>query len=317
MEKHDIKYRIKESFDERTPDILNSIKNSREFRLPVKTKKSLSDYISFKSFSFSLATVFVLAILVTLVFSSQPATPVVASTITVDINPSIQITLDDEDKVINVTAINIDGEEILSNNIKFRGLSLDETIEILIEAAYNHGFIIETNDENIILISVDSNNEEIRERLESQLERKIANEVNKYASIVRVIKERNPNVTDEQIKTLADTAKENNMTVAKLLLIRTIISLDSTRSLDELKDFSIRELYRIKYKLLNPTEDDTPSNNDDTPGNNDDTPGNNDDTPGNNDDIPGNSSIDTDNNDDLNTTKRVQFIPHLQRSQHS
>ncbi len=269
MNKHNIKFKIKESCNERTPDVLNKIKNSSEFRVPVKTKRSLSDYFSFKSFSYSLATVFILAILVTLVFTSKPATPVVASTITVDINPSIEITLDDDDYVINVTAINDEGEEVISRDIKFRGLTLDRTIEIIIQKAHERGYIIETIEENVILIRVDSNNAAVTERLESQLETKIANEVNKYAALVRVIKERNPNVTDEQLESLINTAKNNRITVAKLLLIRKIIILDNTHTLDELKDLPIRELYRIKYLLLHPidNEEDDPGNGGDPPGN--------------------------------------------------
>ena len=255
MKKEKIEYQIYEALNERTPDILTSIKDSHEFKIPVKAKKTFFKRISFKSLSYSLATVFTLVLLVALVFSSQPGTPVVASTITVDINPSIQITLDEDDFVINVTAINADGEEIINNNVKFRGLTLDKTIEIIIEAAYKRGYIVETTDENIILITVDSNNLEVRNRLEFQLESKIANEVNRYAPIVRVIKERRTNLTNDETDHLKMVAKDNHMSLGKLLLIRKIIALDSTRSLDELKDYSVRELYRIHNGLLNPIDD--------------------------------------------------------------
>lgn len=280
MEKQNMKFRIKESLTERTPDVLNSIKNSSNFRIPVKQKRSLSDYFSFKSLSYSLATVFILAMLITLIFTSQAATPVVASTITVDINPSIQITLDEDDIVINVTAINNDGEEIINRDVKYRGLSLDETLEIIIQTAYKRGFIIETTEENVILISVESNNEEVRARLEAQLETKIANEVNKYAQLVRIIKSRNPDMTDEQLKDLVKTAKANNITKAKLTLINKIILLDNTKTLDELKDLPIRELYRIQYRLLNPLPDEDPGNSGDNPGNSNDDPGNSSDDSG-------------------------------------
>ena len=262
MKKEKIEYQIYEALSERTPDILASIKNSREFRVPVKPKKAFFGNFSFKSFSYSLATVFTLVLLVALVFSSQQGTPVVASTITVDINPSVQITLDEDDLVINVTAINADGEEIINNNVKFQGLTLDETIEIIIEAAYIHGYIVETTDENIILISVDSDDLEVRDRLEFELESKIASEVNRYAPVVRVIKERRTNLTDDETDQLIDVAKDNEVSLGKLLLIRKIIALDSSYSLDELKDSPVRELYRIYNDLTNPADgDDGNSNN--------------------------------------------------------
>ena len=269
MEKQDIKFRIKESFDERTPDILSKIKNSSEFRVPVKTKRSFSEYFSVKRLSYSLVSIFIIALLVTLVLSSGPSTPVVASTITLDINPSIQITLDEDDFVINITGLNDEGEAVVSRDIKYRGLTLDRAIELIIEEAHRRGYIVDTTDENVILIKVDSNSEVIRTRVEAQLETKIATEVNKYAQLVRVIKERNPNVTDEQLETLVDIARENHITVAKLLLIRRIIVLDDQYEVSELKNVSVRGLYQLEYSLLNPDEeDDNPGNSGDDPGKN-------------------------------------------------
>jgi len=224
MKKDKIEAQIFNALNERTPDVLSAIKNSHEFKIPAKPKNAFSKLFSFKKLSYSLATVFTLVLLVVLGFSSQPGTPVVASTITVDINPSIQITLDEDDYVINVTAINADGEEIINNNVKYRGLTLDKTIEIIIESAYRHGYIIETTDENVILISVDSNNLDNRNRLEFKVESKIANEVNRYAPIVRVIKERRTNLTDTEKDQLENVAKENHVSLGKLLLIRKIFS---------------------------------------------------------------------------------------------
>ena len=238
-----------------TRNILNNIKNSSQFKIPIKEKKSFNSYFSLRRLSYSLATVFILVLVVALVFSSSRI-PVIASTITVDINPSIEITLDDEDNVINVTAINDEGAEIINRDIKFKGLTLDRVLEILIEEAYRRGYIIETIEENVILISVDSNNSAVKERIEAQLETKIANEVSKYAALVRVIKENGNDLSQAELKSLADFAKENKITVAKLLLINKIIILDDAYTLATLKSYSIRDLYLLHYQLLDPVEDD-------------------------------------------------------------
>ncbi len=266
MKKEKIEFQIYEALNERTPDVLASIKNSHAFKVPVKTKKAFFSGFSFKSLSYSLATVFTLVFLVAIVFSSQPGTPVVASTITVDINPSIQITLDENDLVINVTAINSDGEEMLNDDMKFSGLTLDEAIEIIIAAAYEHGYIVETTDENVILISVDSDDLEVRDRLEFQLESTIADEVNRYAPVVRVIKERRTNLTEDETEELTNIAEENEVSLGKLLLIRKIVALDSTRSLEDLKDLPVRELYHIYNDLVDPNSTITPGNPNRNPG---------------------------------------------------
>ncbi len=271
MKKDKIEAQIFSALNERTPDVLSAIKSSHEFKIPVKPKNAFSKLFSLKKLSYSLATVFTLVLLVALVFSSQPGTPVVASTITVDINPSIQITLDEDDYVINVTAINADGEEIINNNVKYRGLTLDETIEIIIESAYRHGYIIETTDENVILISVETDNLDTRNRLEFKVESKIANEVNRYAPVVRVIKERRTNLTDTEKEQLENVAKDNHVSLGKLLLIRKIIALDSSQTIDDLKDLPVRELYRIYNDLVDPNSDNNSGPN--FPGNPNHNPG--------------------------------------------
>ena len=84
--------------------------------------------------------------------------------------------------------------------------------------------------------------------------------MNKYAERVRIIKERNPNVTDEQLETLVNIARENQISVAKLLIIRRIIILDDSYSLAELKNVSVRGLYQLEKQLLDPDEGDNPGN---------------------------------------------------------
>jgi len=280
MERNNLEFKIKDALSERTPDVLDKIKNSSQFKVPEKEEKRFGIFSSFKKMSFSLATVFALVLVVALVFSSQKVTPVIASTITLDINPSIQITLDKNDNVIQVTSINDDGAEVI-RNIRFKGLTLDRAIEIIIEKANEMGFIVETTDENVILISVDSENAEIKARVEAQLEGTITAEVNKYAALVRVINENGGNVTKQQMNTLVTIAKNNEISVGKLLFINRITLLDPTYTIAYLKDLSVRELYIIEYNLLNPEDDIEPGNNDTPPGNNDEVPGNNDTEPGN------------------------------------
>ncbi len=261
MEKQDMKFRIKEVLDERTPDILNNIKNSSAFKVPIKQKKTLSDYVSFKSLSYSLATVFILAILVTSLMMSGPSAPVVASTVTLDINPSIEITLDENDFVINVIAINDDGETIISRDIVYKGLTLDQAIEYLIESAHNKGFIVETTEENVILIRVNSDNAEMKARIEAALVIKIHNEVSRYAQLVRVINEKGGDITPDELRDLVEIAQTHRISVAKLLLINKIIEIDDTHTIEELKTESIRNLYALHYRLLSPpttVEDYTP-----------------------------------------------------------
>ena len=267
MNKSKFEERITTSFKSETPDILDKIKSSDQFYVPDKVKKYDFSRFFNKRLSYSLASVFVLAIVLFSVLTSGTSLdPVVASTVTIDINPSIEITLDEDDNVINITAINSDGELLIDRDIKFRGLSLDETIEIIIAEAIVRGFIVDDTEDNIILIDVSSEELDIKARVEQALEVKITSEMAKVARAVQVRRENREDLTEDEVEELKDDASQFRISLAKLHLINQIIDEDDTYTIEDLKDLSVRSLYVILNNLV-PEDDITPGNNDDS-GNN-------------------------------------------------
>lgn len=95
------------------------------------------------------------------------------SYVTVDVNPSIEYTLNRMNQVINVEAVNEEAEEIVAQlkaaDINHKSLSdnMEETENLLKEAGYI------TDDEDYILMNVVSRNDSHKERIED--------EVNKFA----------------------------------------------------------------------------------------------------------------------------------------
>lgn len=267
MKKSKFEEMITTSFKSETPDILNKIKSSDQFYVPEKVKKYDFSRFFNKRLSYSLASIFVLAIVMFSLLSSGTEVPaVVASTVTIDINPSIQITLDEDDYVINVTAINADGELLIDRDIKFKGLTLERTIEIIIAEALRLGYIVNDSEENIILIDVASSRADIKARVEAALEAKIQSEMDKISRNVQITRENRDELSQDQIDNLKNTAKQYKLSPAKLFLINRIIDADDTYTIEDLKDLSIRELYRVLGEL-SPEDDNTPGNNDNS-GNN-------------------------------------------------
>jgi hypothetical protein len=267
MRKSNLEERINNSFKAETPDILDRIKSSDQFYVPEKDKKFDFNRFFNKRLSYSLASVFVLALVLFSVLSSGPSIDsVVASTVTIDINPSIEITLNDDDEVINIRAINPDGELLIDRNINFKGLSLDKTIEVIIAAAIEKGFIVDDTEDNIILIDVSSTQLEIKERVEAILEVKITAEMTKAAKAIQVRRESRQELTEDEEKELTDKSVQFQLSAAKLFLINKIIVLDDSYTVEALKNTSIRELYNILNTLV-PEEDYTPGNNNNTTGN--------------------------------------------------
>lgn len=246
MKNNDLYNKINQNLDGDTPDILDRIKSSDRFFVPMKQRPR-------KSYSFGLRTTFasfavIIAIIFAFVLTGQNTDAVVASTITLDINPSIEITLDEFDHVINVTALNNDGDELIERDVKYSEMTVEQAIKWLIDRAVHLGYI--SAERNAILISVNNNNEDERLRVINYLEQRIDIEIRNNNINPNIIRDNttdsipNPNFTDEQL------AEAFRITVAKVRLINSIIELEEGYSFEELEKKPIWELVRIKADLL-------------------------------------------------------------------
>ncbi len=98
----------------------------------------------------SVAAIFVVAILLSVVFYSQNIA--VFAVVTLDINPSVEVQLNRQNKVIGIEAMNEDGESLLDVDVK--GLSIDEAIGLLVAEAEMDGFIKDDEDAFIAVTTV-------------------------------------------------------------------------------------------------------------------------------------------------------------------
>ena len=78
---------------------------------------------------------------------------------TVDINPSVEFMIDDQNKIVSVTALNDDGS-ILIVGETFIGKTPEEAVEMMVSLATETGYLVEGNveaSENAVSISVSGN----------------------------------------------------------------------------------------------------------------------------------------------------------------
>ena len=95
----------------------------------------------------------------------------IVSTITLDINPSIEINLTRNEKVKSVVALNEDAKEIVNGNLK--GKSIDDTLKQITDNLIEKGYVAEENFLEIILYSEgDISNKELETKLKETLEKK-------------------------------------------------------------------------------------------------------------------------------------------------
>ena len=108
-----------------------------------------------------LVSIFMLSILLltTISFTScSEAKPEkgIVTRMTVDINPSVEFMIDDQDKIISVTALNDDGSILIVGEV-FVGKTPEEAVEMMVTLASDTGYLVQGNtatSENTVKISV-------------------------------------------------------------------------------------------------------------------------------------------------------------------
>lgn len=153
----------------------------------------------------------------------------IVTTITMDINPSIEINLDKDNKVISVKALNSDSKKIISNK-NFKGKNLENTINTLVDSLKENGYL---NDEkNMILINVESK-DEVLNNVEEVVNKVVEEKKIKCDVVVQQI---------EVTKELETLARKYDMTPSKAYYIREQIKDNENLQLEDFKNISLEEI---------------------------------------------------------------------------
>ena len=241
---------INKSFT-KTPDVLNRIKENPRFKIPEREKHSIFSFLVNHRYKLSFASLVVVALLIISGINMQNE-QVYASTVTIDINPSIEIELDEDDLVIQVVALNDDGETIIERDINYQRMTVEEVVNRLVYQAVDRGYIDVDDLENVVLVHVEGKTEEIRLRVQSLIESKMQQEMNKYSNQVHIISNQSNTLTPSAREALRTEARSLEISVNKLLFIKRIDNLDiaDEYSLEDLSKLNMRQLYRVEQYLL-------------------------------------------------------------------
>lgn len=165
----------------------------------------------------------------------------IVSTIILDINPSVKITLNKKEKVLDVIPLNDDAKKIISDDLK--GKKIEKAIETITETVIEKGFI---EDQKVAILinvtgSIESNN------IEQILETKFNN---KQIECNIIIQETN--------NKSVENAKKYDISESKASFIEEIIEKNEDLTFEDLKDKSIQELNEIKEEepeIIAPVEE--------------------------------------------------------------
>ena len=152
----------------------------------------------------------------------------IVTTITIDINPSIEINLNKDNKIISVVGLNEDSEAVLKDK-NFKGNDLETAMDTLVDSLQELGYLKEDN--NMILINVYST-EEVELNVEDAVNKVLSSNEIKCEVVLQNIE-----VTEE----LMELAEKYNMTPSKAYYISEQIK-DKDLKFEDFEETSIGDI---------------------------------------------------------------------------
>ncbi len=238
MRNDDLQAKIKTAFEHAAPDVLDSVLSDiASGNSATKPILVMGGQNNMKNTIRNLTAIAAAAVLLVgggAGFAVYNNNYKVASTISLDVNPSIEITANKKEDVLAVTALNDDGRKIIGD-MDFSGSSIDVTVNALIGSMLREGYLSDLA--NSILISVDDDDANHG----AQLQKKLADDVNAIlqgnafdgAVLSQTI------TKNSDAWTLAD---EYGITAGKAQLVSEIVAGNPVHTFEELAPLSINEL---------------------------------------------------------------------------
>lgn len=234
MKDRDILEHIKSGIDQAPINILENIKGQEVAKMmkhdDITRQDSRRSFKPIMSFA-SVAAVFLL------VFFNIQQFRLPDSQIYLDINPGIQITTNKRDKVIDLTAINLDAIEIVEG-IEYKNRAIKEVTEDILESLVSKNYI--DDDEEIMLISVYNKDLEKSKKQATELNVVIHNKLDNN--------NKNPILLTQSLdksNTVDDYAEKYGISVGKMTFIRNMIILNPELKTEDLVNLSLTELLEI------------------------------------------------------------------------
>jgi len=159
--------------------------------------------------------------------------------VSVDINPSIEFIVDEEDTVLSFELLNEDAE-IIAADIDFIGMNVEDALALFLEKATEAGYIDVTSDDNAVLITVlgEEENEETTE-LRNRLRNRAQNEFAKRNIMASVFTE------DFTAEDLVAEANELGISPGKLKMIKAAQTIDEALLTEDAIDMPVKDLMAI------------------------------------------------------------------------
>lgn len=221
-----------------------TIAGSRDGARNASSKKPFARKTWFKALA-GIAAVFVLFAGIRTMMSRQMEAFAV---IGLDVNPGIELSINQDERVIATSAVNDEAKEILSD-MKLDGSDINVACNAIIGAMLTNGYL--TTDSNSVLVSVRANDttqgRELEQKLSGNLNSYLENSEIAAAILGQVVED------DDELEAFA---KDNDVSLGKAWLIRNLLASGNPKYTEEsLLKLSTQELILLGQKKTVKKED--------------------------------------------------------------
>lgn len=240
MKKDEVTTMLRSAVSNAAPDVLDNVLHACDHekgKVIYMEKKKNRGFTAFAA----VAAVFVLLIAGIFIAKNNglgTSNNALAAVVSLDVNPSIELKVDNDEDVISATGLNADGKKVLEG-MDLEDTDLDVAVNAIIGSMLKHGYLSEM--QNSILLSVSG----VEGYDANALETKLASEVNALLKGGAVLSQ---NVTDADAS-LVKKADEYGITVGKASLINEIVKNSKTHSFEQLAGLTINELNLISENI--------------------------------------------------------------------
>lgn len=203
MTKKEMKQSLRNAVLTATPDVLGEIlavQNDSSVWEFKKESNPKSHIISFRMASCAIAAA--LMLFIGIFYMVQPT---VDSIVSIDVNPSIELSVDPQDTVVKCRALNEDAVKVL-DGMDLNRTDLGTATNRIIESMLQYGYLSADSPENTILISVANDDSQKVQRLQSKVTTSVDSTLKQNHAKATILQQ-SDSVTDD----VKSFAKENNI----------------------------------------------------------------------------------------------------------
>lgn len=238
MKNKDIHDKIHRAVSHSVPDVLDrvlhdcaTLDKQSAARKPVARRRFQSLYA---------ASAMIVMLAVALIgINIQTAAAKVDSLIFLDVNPSIEISVDKDENVLQVKALNEDADKIIQA-ANLDNLRLNATVDSLVDSLINNGYLRENT--NSILVSVQNADSDKNIQLQTRLTNQITAKLQACALSSTVVSQ----TLTEDNEALNNLAKKYRVSPGKAKLIQSLVETNTDYTVQNLADRPINELLQLR-----------------------------------------------------------------------